>query len=200
MEYSGISYEMIEYEGMEGLTKFKTVDAPSLGTPFPNLPYLKDGDFSTAQSNAIILYLAKKAGKYAELFGATDKEEVEIAELAGHLKDVYSTITQLCYNQDFDNVKATVLKENFGPKFEMLYKYYQAKGTKFIYADHLVYVDFWLASVLRLLFKMEEGKKEEYPGFVKFLENYNGIPQIKEYYGSKFVERPINNPLRAKFF
>ena len=37
-------------------------DKPELKTPYPNLPYITDGDFSLSESNALINYIVRKSG------------------------------------------------------------------------------------------------------------------------------------------
>ena len=65
MEYVGIKYANKTFEDREAW--FKN-NKDSLNTPFPNLPYLKDGDQIVTESEAIIVYVILKAGK-DELLG-----------------------------------------------------------------------------------------------------------------------------------
>ena len=64
LAYSGISdYNMVEYEQGEGpdFDKSQWLDAKfNLGMPFPNLPYLFDGDYKLTETIAIHRYLADK--------------------------------------------------------------------------------------------------------------------------------------------
>lgn len=200
MEYLHIPYTMAEYKGLEGLEKFKTQDAPTLKTAFPNLPYLIDGDIHIAQSKAIITHLIKKSGKYSQLCGANDKEEVEIIELGGHIEDCYGALTSLAYNPNFEEVKVETLNGKVLQKFQMLHDYYTKKGTKFLYSNELTFVDFWARATLNAYFLLDESKKSTFPKFVQFLNNYNEVPEMKEYFASKFINRPLNNPVSAKFY
>ena len=75
----------------------------SLGL-FPNLPFLKDGDFLLTESNAIPGYLIKKAGK-PELLGKTIEDQARVRQLEELLAEI---------RVDFFNVISSPgdLKEN----------------------------------------------------------------------------------------
>ena len=73
-------------EVSEGAT-WKTEVKNSIGLDFPNLPYLIDGDVKIAESSAIPVYLAIKAGK-ADILGTGALEQALIRQLEGVLTDL----------------------------------------------------------------------------------------------------------------
>lgn len=65
LAYTGANWENIKYTSRE---EWFDKDKKNLGLPFPNLPYLIDGDFKVTESRAINSYIIKKSGK-KELLG-----------------------------------------------------------------------------------------------------------------------------------
>lgn len=68
LAYTGTPYN--EFNGGEDWQDVK----PTLGLDFPNLPFLKHGDFNVTESTAIPGYIAQTFGK-PELLGNTPKEQ-----------------------------------------------------------------------------------------------------------------------------
>jgi len=73
-------------EVSEGAT-WKTEVKNSIGLDFPNLPYLIDGDVKIAESSAIPVYLALKAGK-PELLGVGPIGQARVRQIEGVLGDI----------------------------------------------------------------------------------------------------------------
>ena len=67
--------------------------------PFPNLPYIQDGDFFLSESSAIPVYLIKKAGK-TELLGKDLKDIVRLRMIQGVLDDVKSGFLKVVFGGD----------------------------------------------------------------------------------------------------
>ena len=55
--------------------------------PFPNLPFLIDGDFVLTESNAICQYLIQKSGK-TDLLGKTFADQARLRQIDGVLMDI----------------------------------------------------------------------------------------------------------------
>ena len=58
LEYLEVPYEWKEYTPENAQDWFEN-DKVNLGIEFPNLPYLIDGEFKTAQTQTIMKYLGK---------------------------------------------------------------------------------------------------------------------------------------------
>ena len=72
MVYLGVDYSVDQYEQGEApdFDRSAWLNVKStLGLPFPNLPYLIDGDLKLTETNAIMKYIASKYGP--ELLGTT---------------------------------------------------------------------------------------------------------------------------------
>lgn len=72
-----------------------------LGLPFPNLPYLVDGDLKITQTNAILQHLADRAG----LSGTTEEERAKVNMLFGLSGDVRRRYTGAAYSPKFDEMR-----------------------------------------------------------------------------------------------
>ena len=84
MEYMKQPYETVEYEVTDGpeFSKRAWFDVKfKLGLPYPNLPYLMDGDVKLTETIAIHRYLADKY--MPELLGRTEAERAEVSMLEG---------------------------------------------------------------------------------------------------------------------
>ena len=86
LQYSAAEYEDVVYESGDAPDYDETCWTDkkfTLGMPFPNLPYLVDGDFKLTQSLAILRYLGNKLG----LAGSSHKESAVIDMVADQLND-----------------------------------------------------------------------------------------------------------------
>ena len=61
----------------------------TLPTAFPNLPYLKDGDFAITETAALPIYLAWKAGK-PDFLGKDHKDQAIVRQIEGVIADIFS--------------------------------------------------------------------------------------------------------------
>jgi glutathione S-transferase len=77
LTYTGEEFEEVLYEqgdSESGYSRHEWLDVKeTLGLPFPNLPWLKDGDLMLTHSVAIMRYIARKHS----LLGATPAEEAK---------------------------------------------------------------------------------------------------------------------------
>ena len=79
------------------------------------MPYYIDGNVKLSQSLAIIRHLARKNN----LVGNTEEEQNRISLLEQQLKDSHGAFVGLCYDTNFDTLKADFLKQ-LPPKLEQL--------------------------------------------------------------------------------
>ena len=96
--YSGIDYEMVEYEQGDGpdFSRATWLDVKfTLGMDFPNLPYLNDGALKITETYAIHKYLADKYKP--ELLGKDAETRAVVNQLAGVIYDLKMKVTMPCY-------------------------------------------------------------------------------------------------------
>jgi glutathione S-transferase len=106
---------------------------PSMGA-FPNLPYIKDGDFVLSETAAMWTYIAHKANK-PEFLGKDGQEAARVRQVEGVINDIKMNLTKVMYSED----KAAAAKEAFAEgsavhkKLEEINNYLE--GRQFIVSD-----------------------------------------------------------------
>ena len=98
LEYSGVDYDMKEYQQGNG-PEFSRQDwldeKQNLGLDFPNLPYLIDGSFKITETLAIHRYIAEKWNP--ELLGKTPEIRARVNQFAYVCHDLKMRCTMPCY-------------------------------------------------------------------------------------------------------
>lgn len=192
LEYTGTEYveKRFEQEEGPGFSKAAWYDVKDtlLGEyPFPNLPFLADGDVLVTQSNAILRYLGRKNG----LLGTTEEEMVKVDILLEEAMDFRNRTVSLAYSPQFQNEKeayATLLAT-------CLTKYTKFLGESSWFAgESLTIVDFHMYELLDQNEMMFPESLKEFPSLKAFLTRFEELPPIKSYMASEhFLKFPSNN-------
>eukprot|EP01016_Furgasonia_blochmanni_P008292 TRINITY_DN1334_c0_g1_i1.p1 TRINITY_DN1334_c0_g1~~TRINITY_DN1334_c0_g1_i1.p1 ORF type:complete len:317 (+),score=99.84 TRINITY_DN1334_c0_g1_i1:110-1060(+) len=196
LEYVGLPYNDRRYTGEDRETWFKT-DKPALKTNFPNLPYLKDGDYALTESDAILQYICLRAGK-PELCRRDDpKEQGKLYEVFGVVTDTKREFYSLCYNPNYDTEREGIYKNKIQPNLTKL-------NTLLANQDYLVgtisFVDIVLYELLDVINLQEAAQLDAHENLRKFHARIGALPPIAAYLASpRFIARPVNNPLFAKW-
>ncbi|XP_003386865.1 PREDICTED: glutathione S-transferase Mu 3-like [Amphimedon queenslandica] len=192
LKYAGIEFENVTYTqaeapsfSREGWLSVKH----TLGLPFPNLPYLIDGDVKITQTNAILTYLGRKAN----LYGKTEADMATVDMLLNVAMDFRNGFVRLCYSSQMESMKEEYLK-TVRAKLEEMSKYL---GDKPWFAgNEITFPDFHF-------YEMFDQHKEFHPQLFDGLDNlkaymdrFEALPAIKSYMDSpEFIRWPINNPI-----
>lgn len=196
--YAGVDFEEIRIEGGDPASPDfnKAYPAAKQGKlskllPFPNLPYIIDGDVKIAQTNSILRFIARK-------YGFVSPNEPMTDYVCDHLTDVELTIWRLCYLQD----AAAVLNwyKNDAPAMLATFsELIQAGGAPFLNGDAPRIDDFKLYCVLHKLCAIqddlgsEETKSVITDDLLAYMKRVEELPKIKEYLaGPEHLPRPIN--------
>lgn len=179
LAYHKIDFEDKAYVVGEGDEWFKK-DKLSLNTNFPNLPYIKDGDFVLTESGAVIQYAALKTGN-EELLGKTKLDEIRIAQFAGVLRD------QLLKLYEVTGVKEEAERDKFfeekiAPFTEKISK---VLGDKSYCIGYLTYVDFPLAFQSDVLMRMRPEYLKKWPNLVAHRDRIWNSEGVQAYRKSK---------------
>eukprot|EP01121_Diplochlamys_sp_Union-15-3_P014105 TRINITY_DN4460_c0_g1_i1.p1 TRINITY_DN4460_c0_g1~~TRINITY_DN4460_c0_g1_i1.p1 ORF type:complete len:224 (-),score=31.27 TRINITY_DN4460_c0_g1_i1:45-716(-) len=190
LEYLEIPYVEEKYQEVdEWLPKRKS------GTmPFPNLPYLIDGDFTLTESEAILVYLALKANK-PELIGK-DEDRVRFIQLRGVITELGPLLGQYAYfSKDLDELRkqCETWMSWFGAS--KLPGLNDLLGKNEWVMGYLTYLDFILAELTERHADMDKevGTKitTDYPNIIAHSKRVHELPAVKAYRQTdRFQPRP----------
>eukprot|EP01017_Pseudomicrothorax_dubius_P048416 TRINITY_DN87_c0_g1_i1.p1 TRINITY_DN87_c0_g1~~TRINITY_DN87_c0_g1_i1.p1 ORF type:complete len:230 (+),score=89.80 TRINITY_DN87_c0_g1_i1:118-807(+) len=190
LEYLGLKYEEKVYE-LSNQAEW-AADKSALNFPFPNVPYLKDGEKVVCESEAIAFYIVFK-GNRIDLFGRTEEERVQATTVRGVVGDLYMDVVKFVWNPNWEAEQAKFFEEKYNPRLKNLNAY--AAGKKHILGDNLNLVDFALFQTLYLLQKIDSKALDAYPNLQTLYNNFAEIPQVKAYHATdKFKNRSIYVP------
>ena len=101
-EYAGLKYDLLEYEQADNLDKSCWTDVKyTLGMPFPNLPYLVDGDFKISETSAIINYICNISKP--ELLGVGARQMATVEMTFRILRELKIAVAFQMYNGDVES-------------------------------------------------------------------------------------------------
>ncbi|XP_050164891.1 glutathione S-transferase 2-like [Myiozetetes cayanensis] len=188
LEYTETPYQERQYRlgpAPDFDTKDWTNEKEKLGLDFPNLPYLIDGPVKLTQSNAILRYIARKHN----LCGETEQEKQRVDVLENQLMDFRMGFIRLCYDPDFEKLKAGYLEQL--PK--KLQEFSRFLGSRTWFAgDKLTFVDFLAYDVLDQ-HRMFVPDSPEFQGNLgSFLQRFEALPKISSYMKTpRFMKTPV---------
>ena len=119
----------------------------TIGADFPNLPYLKDGDYVVTESQAIPAYLALKANR-GDLLGEGIKEQTQIRTLDGVLQDIRIALFKAIFAPTDKKEETAKLFEQGSSVYNKLTQISEFLGTKDFLLGHLTLADFHLAFII----------------------------------------------------
>jgi len=198
LEHVGEKYEMeiFPWQPVPGSTLDWSAQKYQLGLPFPNLPFLKDGNTILTQSEAIIRYFARKH----DLVAKTEEEHQQQDVISGVLGDLRAMWGKLVYGAaDFDKDKVVYRKESLSPILKQLDKYLTNKDYLVgIFRHRLTYVDFILFELLDINSILFPDLLNDFPNLKKFHTRIGDLKGVKEFLASDRMPVQMNAPI-AKF-
>jgi len=190
LEYLDIPYSEKKYQEIE-----EWLPKKQDGTmPFPNLPYLIDGDLTLTESEAILAHLAIKAKKL-ELLGK-DEDRARFLQLRGIITELGPRLGEYAYmSKDMDELKqkCDIWKSWWGPS--KLPGLNDLLGKNEWVMGYLTYLDFLLAEFTERTSDMdaETGTNilTDYPNIIAHSKRVQELPAVKAYRKSeRFQARP----------
>lgn len=159
-----LAYHNVEFEDKQYVEDDEWFgrDKLTLNTPFPNLPYIKDGDFILSESTAIIQYAALKTGN-KDLIGKTELDRIIVTQWMGVLADQMTAIDKLTQNKNYWTIRDEGYYKNVAPFFDKLSK---ALGEKEFALGYLTYVDFYLFYHENLALRMNPVFLDQWPNLM----------------------------------
>eukprot|EP01017_Pseudomicrothorax_dubius_P003569 TRINITY_DN10545_c0_g1_i3.p1 TRINITY_DN10545_c0_g1~~TRINITY_DN10545_c0_g1_i3.p1 ORF type:complete len:214 (+),score=52.07 TRINITY_DN10545_c0_g1_i3:75-716(+) len=190
LEYVGLSYVNKFYELSNAVEWFQ--DKQTLNHPFPNLPYIKDGDKVICESEAVHLYIILKSGK-KELLGRNDEDMVTLASVKGVIGDIQKDMTVLFHGKLDQEAKTKLFAEKLIPRLQKLDKF--VEGKKHVIGDYVTFIDFYFYNILdQFLQHFERDILNDYPNIRTINRNFEEIPAIKAYHETEAYKNRILMP------
>lgn len=202
---SGLRYQLV-YSGVDFTEEqYAAGEAPDFdrsswmnvkfeqGLDFPNLPYLKDGDYLMTETKAIHSYIAAKW--CPALLCLDDVKAHGNAEMMwGIVHDVKMFSTMECYRSEEGK---EALAEKVLAKWEEKGLAKWMHGKTYIAGDKLSFTDFSLAEVIEQHAWITDGKLYEvHPHVKEYRDRIFNLPKLKEYFESEqCMKRPFNNTM-----
>ncbi|XP_062522388.1 glutathione S-transferase Mu 4-like [Corticium candelabrum] len=192
LAYKGEQFEEKRYEVKDAEKRKEWQEKDKLKTgldlPFPNLPYLIDGDRKLVQSQAILYYLGRKYN----MCGKTEDERVRVDVSLHQALDLRRSFTSLSFASDFADKKPDYLQ-----KLPTVLQGFVdfIGGRKWLAGDELTISDFHFYEQLAQHLILDPSCLDKFPRLQEYVANFEGLPAIKAYRASSiFIKRPINSP------
>jgi len=176
MVYSGVDFNMKEYESGEGpefsreewlCEKFK------LGLAFPNIPYFVDGSFRMTETMPIHVYIADKWDP--ALLGATVEERAKVNMLSNILESLKWGVTMPCYDAGDRGKAVEVLNKDLPGLIKF-------KGAnRFLIGDKPTWVDFYFFELILQMHFLEPELFKLYPQLESYEKEVKNLPRLKSY-------------------
>ena len=180
LEYCGVAYDMQWYDVKQDGTAWDTTSWTdvkfTLGLDFPNIPYLKDGEFQMTETRAIHKYIAAKW--CPDLLLADDPMAYARAEQMGNVIDALKMDSTMgCY---MPTVPAEEFLASLIPRFEMIAKH--ITGKQWVAGERLSWADFQFGELLDMVNSITSGALfEAYPVLKEYKERFFELKGIKEF-------------------
>ena len=172
LAYSEVEFKDETYTDQD---KWFKNDKQSLGIPFPNLPYLIDGDFKLTESSAIVKYVAKKYGK-EELLGKTIEDQARVDQFLSVISEVNSAFSGALRTEGWQDKKAETFEKVKAKLVDL------ENNAKENYAlGYLTVVDFRLADFIYVISFVFPEETKEFKNLFSISKTVYEIPQIKKY-------------------
>eukprot|EP01017_Pseudomicrothorax_dubius_P008482 TRINITY_DN12798_c0_g2_i7.p1 TRINITY_DN12798_c0_g2~~TRINITY_DN12798_c0_g2_i7.p1 ORF type:complete len:225 (-),score=48.11 TRINITY_DN12798_c0_g2_i7:687-1361(-) len=169
LEYLGVPYVIKLYTQPEEWAR----DKKSLNFPFPNLPYIKDGDVVVCETDAIFHYICLKMHR-PELLGKTIRQ----INLQRQLKGVLDELLDVLLGMKKGDDARKIVSDKITPKLGSLSKFL---GTYNFLLDDLTIADVKLFYILEILTTYDKNILKQYENLTKFYTRFLEIPNIALY-------------------
>ena len=171
LNYANVDYDTSTYQ----ITENSWFEVKSgTGIPFPNLPYIIDGDFKLSESMAVAQYIC---GKFKpELLGTTPQEKARIYQLQNIVAEISSESIKPFYAHDDRNAHIA----NYTKQVELLVTYLASKT--YLIGDNLTLPDFLFFEVINYAVKLSDSAiLTTYPTLQAYHDRIKNLPGLKEY-------------------
>ena len=174
LAYCGAVWEDVKYTSPE---QWFGKDKAELNLPFPNLPYLIDGDLKLSESSAIQRHIIRKYGKN-DLFGKTLADQAWVDVIMGVYTDIRNAIGPLFWDKEWEAKFPAALEKSL-PKIQKIADFY---GEKEFALGYVTLADFHLSEFSYYFEKIAPEEYAKFPFAKRVREAFENLPEIKKYY------------------
>ena len=187
-----LAYHKIDWEDKQykDRAEWFDKDKPALNTDFPNLPYLKDGDFVITETTAVLQYAALKTGN-KDLLGKNTLDAIKAAQLYSFITDAKMAMRDLVTNKDYEKIRDDYLNEKLTPFFTKLSK---NLGDKEYPVGYLTWADFEVFAFVDVIRRMSQEYVAKWPNLEKYWEKFSNNEGIKAYRKSENYPKLLGPP------
>ena len=176
LAYSGLQWEDKVYTGPEKW--FGNGDKGSLGMPFPNLPYLIQGEFKLSESVAIAKYIINKSSK-KDLLGKSEEDQAVVDMVISLLDDIYNPTYALFFSPRYAEESEKLFNGKIKEKLDQLKAFI---GEKEHVLGYLTLADFRIAEASYYFEKLYDKQIGDYKFLQKVRNSVESLPEVKAYY------------------
>ena len=187
-----LAYHKVDWEDKQykDRAEWFEKDKPALNTDFPNLPYLKDGDFVITETTAVLQYAALKTGN-KDLLGKNTLDAIKAAQLYSFITDAKMAMRDLVTNKDYEKIRDDYLNEKLTPFFTKLSK---NLGDKEYPVGYLIWADFEVFAFVDVIRRMSQEYVAKWPNLEKYWEKFSNNEGIKAYRKSENYPKLLGPP------
>ena len=190
LHYLKIDYEDITWSDDEGWYARKAEFFTDLEKkPFPNSPFLVDGDFILTESSVIPYYICKKFERM-DLYGKTFHDEIRVRQVNAVLNELHAHTIMLIFGTADSTKWLTVSMKEGGKISNVLERLSRFLAQKDFVVGYLTMADFKLAYQLKyirnaaLSIGLEDPIVGKYDNLVALVKRVAGLPELEGYAGS----------------
>lgn len=144
---------------------------------FPNLPYLKDGNFVFTETLGIARYIAKRAGRN-DLLGKNPKDEAIMDNFIYAFDDLFAPLIGMFFNKKVHDIKVGHYYK-IQSNLERFDKF--INGKEYILGYPTI-ADFFLAEYSHYIEKLYPLEFNKYKNIKLVRNNIEGLAEVKRYY------------------
>eukprot|EP01017_Pseudomicrothorax_dubius_P031019 TRINITY_DN3916_c0_g1_i3.p1 TRINITY_DN3916_c0_g1~~TRINITY_DN3916_c0_g1_i3.p1 ORF type:complete len:218 (+),score=54.31 TRINITY_DN3916_c0_g1_i3:38-691(+) len=191
MEFLDVPYEQNLYKDVSAWQ----IEKSSVPHPFPNLPYLVDGDKVVCESEAIAYHIALKVKRY-DLLGKSPEDVVFLRTVKGVVTDLSNDVLQYCFNPEAESIVHKFLNDKVHPRLERFDSF--LKTNEYLIGSYITFIDFVFFELIAMLLAAFDNVLEKYPSLRAYRDRIAQIPKIEAYYQSpRFPTRSFLPPSAA---
>ncbi|GJQ12079.1 hypothetical protein GpartN1_g3870.t1 [Galdieria partita] len=155
--------------------------------PFGQLPILRYGEFTLAQSGAIARFLARKY----DLYGSSEKEMAMCDMVYEEVRDIFEVYDTFVLDRQRTSKEKTFYSE-MSQRLDNLEKVVQSQNATYSVSDRPTFADYWLEEQLDYLLRIKPSILDGRNALQRIYHNMRSRPNIEAYLKSdRRIDKPV---------